>query len=60
MKIILLKDVAKVGRKFDLKEVSDGYAANLLIPRGLAVVATNDAIKRMESSEQFGKIVLKI
>lgn len=45
MKIILLKDVPKVGRKYETKEVSEGYAANLLIPRGLAVAATSSTIK---------------
>jgi large subunit ribosomal protein L9 len=48
MKIILLKDVAKVGKKYDVKEMSDGYAQNLLIPRGLAVAATADVLKRIE------------
>lgn len=47
MKIILLKDVAKVGRKYETKEISDGYALNLLIPKGLAVAATADAVKRI-------------
>jgi large subunit ribosomal protein L9 len=45
MKIILLKDVPKVGRKYETKDVSEGYAANLLIPRGLAVAATASAQK---------------
>jgi len=49
MKIILLKDVAKVGRKYDVKDVSDGFALNMLIPKGLAKVATKDAIVKIES-----------
>lgn len=47
MKIILLKDVSKVGRHYETKDVSDGYAQNLLIPRGLAVAATPDNVKRI-------------
>lgn len=52
MKIILLKDVAKVGRKFDVKDISDGYAINLLIPKGLAISATPEAIKRMNAQKE--------
>ncbi len=42
MKIIFLKDVAKRGRKGEIKEVSEGYAKNFLIKRGLAQPATAD------------------
>ncbi len=48
MKIILLKDVSKIGRRYETKNVSDGHALNLLIPQGLAIAATPDAVKRME------------
>ncbi len=51
MEIILLKDVAKVGRKYEVKNVSDGHALNLLIPQGLAIAATRDALKRIESEK---------
>src|SRR3989344_7519593 len=48
MKIILLHDVQKVGKKYDIKNVSDGHALNLLIPKGLAEVATPIALKKVE------------
>jgi large subunit ribosomal protein L9 len=47
MKIILLKDVPKLGKKFDVKDVSSGHALNLLIPQGLAVSATPEQMKRV-------------
>jgi large subunit ribosomal protein L9 len=57
MKIILLKDIAKVGRKYDIKDIKDGYALNMLIPRGMAIAATADAVKRieLERSKQDGE-----
>ncbi|MFZ2620968.1 MAG: 50S ribosomal protein L9 [Minisyncoccia bacterium] len=48
MKIILLKDIAKVGRKYDIKDVAEGFALNMLIPRGVAQIATPGAIKKVE------------
>src|SRR3989344_4277855 len=44
MKILLLKDVAKVGQRGSVKEVADGYALNYLIPNSLAIQATPDKI----------------
>ena len=51
MKIILLKDVAKLGKKFETKEVSSGHALNLLIPQKLALPATPDVLKRLEKEK---------
>lgn len=48
MKVILLHDVRGMGKKYEIKEVSQGHALNMLIPRGLAKIATPDAIKKME------------
>ena len=47
MKVILLKDVPKLGKRYETKEVNAGHALNLLIPQGLVIVATPDAIKRV-------------
>ncbi|MSU73740.1 50S ribosomal protein L9 [Candidatus Kaiserbacteria bacterium] len=44
MKVIFLKDVAKVGQHGTMKDVADGYALNFLIPRGLAIQATPDKV----------------
>ncbi len=48
MKVIFLKDVQNVGRKYDIKDVADGYALNMLIPRKIAEIATPHAIKKIE------------
>jgi large subunit ribosomal protein L9 len=48
MKIIFLQDVPRVGKRHDIKEVSDGYALNFLLPRKLAVVATPQAMVELE------------
>ncbi len=49
MKVLLIKDVYKLGRAGDVKRVADGYGRNYLIPQGLAVLATPGAIKQAES-----------
>ncbi|RJP50112.1 MAG: 50S ribosomal protein L9 [Anaerolineaceae bacterium] len=48
MKVMLLKDVYKLGRAGDVKKVADGYGRNFLIPQGLAVLATAGALKQIE------------
>lgn len=52
MKIILLRDVAKVGRKNEIKEVADGYARNFLLANDLAKPATDLAIKEWENNQE--------
>ena len=47
MKVIFLKDVAKKGRRGEVKDVSDGYALNLLFPQGLAERATPAKIEAL-------------
>lgn len=48
MKVLLIKDVYKLGRAGDVKRVADGYGRNYLIPQGLAVLATPGALKQAE------------
>lgn len=45
MKVILTKDVAKLGKSGEMKSVSDGYATNFLIPQQLAVPAAGGAYR---------------
>ena len=72
MKVILLTDVPKVGKRYDVKEFKDGYAINVLISRGLAEQATPHALaklehkkaelskKRAEEAEAFSKLISSI
>ena len=48
MNVILLKDVKGTGKAGDIVKVSDGYARNMLIPRGLAKEATQGNIRSLE------------
>ncbi len=48
MKVLLLKDVYKLGRAGDVKKVADGYGRNFLLPKGLAVLATSGSMKQVE------------
>jgi large subunit ribosomal protein L9 len=49
MKVLLIKDVYKLGRAGDVKKVADGYGRNFLLPQGLAVLATAGAVKQAEN-----------
>ncbi|WP_055106413.1 50S ribosomal protein L9 [Paenibacillus ihumii] len=48
MKVIFLQDVKGQGKKGEIKNVSEGYAQNFLIPRGLVRVATEGNVKTLE------------
>lgn len=48
MKVLLLKDVYKLGRAGEVKDVADGYGRNYLLPQGLAVLATEGALRQAE------------
>ena len=52
MKVILLDDVAKVGRRGEVRDVSDGYARNFLIPKKLALSASAGNMKNLEHIKQ--------
>ncbi|MFZ2193443.1 MAG: 50S ribosomal protein L9 [Candidatus Moraniibacteriota bacterium] len=62
MQIILLQDVNDLGKKGDLKNVSDGYARNFLFAKKLAEKGTKEAIEKMnlirkkEKSEELAKM----
>jgi large subunit ribosomal protein L9 len=56
MKVLLTKDVYKLGRAGDIKKVADGYGRNYLLPQGLAVVATAGAIKQVEKIRSQAEI----
>ena len=49
MNVILRSDVSGVGKTGDIVEVADGYARNFLVPRGLAMKASNGAVNQAAS-----------
>ena len=51
MKVILLQDVKGTGKKGDIKNVSDGYARNFLIGKGLAAEATAANLNKLEGEK---------
>lgn len=55
MRVILLTDVAKLGKKGDIKEVADGYGRNFLIARGLAVLESEGSKKVLEKQNEEAK-----
>lgn len=55
MKIILLKDVRGVGKQYEEKNVSDGYAGNFLIPKKLALPYSNTSITQIKILKEQGE-----
>ena len=56
MKVMLIKDVYKLGRAGDIKKVADGYGRNFLLPQGFAVLATAGALKQVEKVRKQAEI----
>ncbi len=53
MRVILLQDIDNLGKKYEIKEVKDGYARNFLIPKGLAKLATEEVLKWLEVQKEI-------
>ncbi|MBI4120454.1 MAG: 50S ribosomal protein L9 [Parcubacteria group bacterium] len=56
MKVILLADIPKFGRRLEVKDVKPGYAKNYLFPRGYAKVLTSSALLELEKQSQAQKL----
>ena len=52
MKVVLLQDVKSLGKKDDIVNVSDGYARNFLLPKKLAVEATDTKLKEISDKKK--------
>lgn len=55
MKLVLLEDIEKVGKKYEIKEVADGFARNFLIPKNLAKPATKEIIEWAKLQKEIGE-----
>lgn len=56
MKVLLIKDVYKLGRAGDIKKVADGYGRNFLVSQGFAVLATEGALKQVQKIKAQAEI----
>lgn len=52
MKVILLEDIAQLGKKYDTVEVADGYGMNYLIPQGKARTATDKVQAKLKKEKE--------
>jgi len=55
MKVVLLKDIKGVGRRFEEKNVSDGHAMNFLFPKNLALVADKAGLRKVNQLKEQGE-----
>ncbi|MDD2731746.1 MAG: 50S ribosomal protein L9 [Candidatus Pacebacteria bacterium] len=53
MKVILLEDIENIGKKYEIKEVKNGYARNFLIPKGLVKPITEQSLKWLEVQKEL-------
>lgn len=56
MRVILLSDVPKLGRRMEVKDVKPGFAKNYLFPRGYAKVLTSSALLELEQQSEAKKL----
>ena len=60
MKVVILHDVAKLGKKYEVKNVSDGHAINFLMPKGLVEIANEGNLKKVEGLKTIQQAETKI
>lgn len=60
MKVIFLKDVPRVGKKYEVKNVADGFVKNMLLPKGLVEIATDKAVARIELLKKSDEVEKQI
>ena len=59
MKVILLKDIKNLGKKYEVKKVADGYAKNFLIPQSLVKTATRQNLNWLQKEQEIEKNRIK-